>query len=365
VFAEGNQTLVYVVQADSTVSRRAVTLGTRLSDEVEVVQGLEPGQRVVVAGHQKLFETAKVIPIQSQGGGGAGGAGGGAPGGAAAGGANAGKGAAPGKSPAAKPGEQSSVITIEFELSRDVEQAANDVRDRVARVRGRLPREADDPIVAKVDVNAQPIFWIALSSDRHSGLELSEMADVVLKERLQRLPGVGSVFIGGERRYAMRVWLDSQLMASHRVTTQDVERAGSSENREIPGGRVEGTNREFAVRTRGELTKPEEFASIVIAQHGTDIVRLGDVASVEVGPEDERTAARWNGQQAVGLGIVKQKNASTLEVAGEVRRSLPELQKLVPAGMKLDVAYDSSSFIQDSITEVSHTIVVAMCLVVL
>ena len=261
--------------------------------------------------------------------------------------------------------EQGSVITIEFELSRDVEQAANDVRDRVARVRGRLPREADDPIVAKVDVNAQPIFWIALSSDRHTGLELSEMADVVLKERLQRLPGVGSVFIGGERRYAMRVWLDSQLMASHRVTTQDVERAVSSENAEIPGGRVEGKNREFAVRTRGELTKPEEFASIVIAQHGTDLVRLGDVAQVQVGPEDERTAARWNGQQAVGLGVVKQKNASTLEVAGQVRKSLPELQKLVPAGMKLDVAYDSSTFIQDSITEVSHTIVVAMCLVVL
>ena len=222
------------------------------------------------------------------------------------------------------------MITIEFELSRDVEQAANDVRDRVARVRGTLPSEADDPIVAKVDVNAQPIFWIALSSDRHNGLELSETADVVLKERLQRLPGVGSVFIGGERRYAMRVWLDSQRMASRRVTTQDVERAVSSENAEIPGGRVEGTNREFAVRTRGELTTPEEFAAIVVAQNGTDVVRLGDVADVQVGPEDERTAARWNGQQAVGLGIVKQKNSSTLEVAERGSKSLPDLQTLLP-----------------------------------
>ena len=261
--------------------------------------------------------------------------------------------------------EQGSVITIEFELSRDVEQAANDVRDRVARVRGTLPREADDPIVAKVDVNAQPIFWIALSSDRHNGLELSETADVVLKERLQRLPGVGSVFIGGERRYAMRVWLNAQQMAGRGVTTQDVERAVSTENAEIPGGRVEGKEREFAVRTRGELATPEEFAAIVIAQHGDDVVRLGDVAEVEVGPEDERTMARWNGQQAVGLGIVKQKNASTLEVAEQVRRAIPELQTLLPAGMKLDVAYDSSTFIQDSITEVSHTIVIAMCLVVL
>ncbi|MGH7682553.1 MAG: efflux RND transporter permease subunit, partial [Candidatus Eiseniibacteriota bacterium] len=261
--------------------------------------------------------------------------------------------------------EQGSVITIEFELSRDVEQAANDVRDRVARVRGTLPREADDPIVAKVDVNAQPIFWIALSSDRHNGLELSETADVVLKERLQRLPGVGSVFIGGERRYAMRVWLDAQRMAGRGVTTQDVERAVSTENAEIPGGRVEGKEREFAVRTRGELATPEEFAAIVIAQKGDDVVRLGDVADVEVGPEDERTMARWNGQQAVGLGVVKQKNASTLQVAEQVRRAIPELQTLLPAGMKLDVAYDSSSFIQDSITEVSHTIVIAMCLVVL
>ncbi len=261
--------------------------------------------------------------------------------------------------------EQGSVITIEFELSRDVEQAANDVRDRVARVRGDLPREADDPIVAKVDVNAQPIFWIAVSSDRHSGLELTESSDLLLKERLQRLPGVGQVFIGGERRYAMRVWLDAQRMASRGVTTQDVERAINSENAEIPGGRVEGEGREFPVRTRGELSTPEGFAAIVISRKGNDIVRLGDVAEVQVGPEDERTAARWNGQQAIGLGIVKQNKASTLAVAAEVRKAIPELQKLLPQGMILDVAYDSSTFIQESIDEVSHTILIAMCLVVL
>src|SRR5262245_45320224 len=131
--------------------------------------------------------------------------------------------------------EQGSVITIEFELSRDVEQAANDVRDRVSRIRGSLPREADDPIIAKVDVNAQPIFWIALSSDRHNGLELSEAGDLILKERIQRLPGVGGVFIGGERRYAMRVWLDAQRMANRGVTTGDVEQAIQRENAEIPG----------------------------------------------------------------------------------------------------------------------------------
>ncbi len=261
--------------------------------------------------------------------------------------------------------EQGSVITIEFELSRNVEEAANDVRDRVSRVRGQLPDEADDPIVAKVDVNAQPIFWIALSSDRHNGLELTEVGDLTLKERIQRIPGVGSVFIGGERRYAMRVWLDAQRMANRNVTAQDVERAVRAENAEIPGGRVEGIGREFAVRTRGELTTADEFGAIIVAQRGPDIVRLSDIAEVQVGPEDERSVARWNGQQAIGLGIVKQKTSSTVEVAASVRNALPELRKLIPEGMKLDIAYDSSTFIQDSIDEVSHTIIIAMCLVVL
>ena len=261
--------------------------------------------------------------------------------------------------------EQGSKITIEFELSRNVEQAANDVRDKVARVRGSLPREADDPIVAKVDVNAQPIVWLALSSTTHNGLELTETAELVLKDRLQHVPGVGSIFIGGGRRYAMRVWLDPLRMASRGITTQDVERAIRAENAEIPGGRVEGQGREFAVRTRGELTQPEEFESLIVAQSGNDVVRLGDVAKVEVGPEDERTAVRWNGKQAVGLGIIKQSKASTLDVAAGVQKILPELKQIIPPGTVLDVAYDSSTFIQDSINEVSHTILIAMCLVVL
>ena len=261
--------------------------------------------------------------------------------------------------------EQGSVITIEFELKRDVEEAANDVRDRVSRTLGSLPREADDPIVQKVDTNAQPIFWIALSSDRHSTLELSEIADIVLKERLQKLPGVGNVFIGAERRYAMRVWLNSQRMAAYGLTTQDIEDAIRRENAEIPGGRVEGENREFSVRTRGELSTPEGFGALIVSGEGNAAVRLGDVAQVEVGPEDERSVARYNGQPAIGLGIVKQSKASTLEVAKEVRDSLPELQKLLPQGMILQVAYDSSTFISESIHEVTQTIFLAIGLVIL
>ncbi len=261
--------------------------------------------------------------------------------------------------------EQGSVITIEFELNRNVDEAANDVRDRVARVRGALPREVDDPIVSKVDANAQAIVWIALSSTQHNGLELTDIADRILKERIQRLPGVGSVIIGGERRYAMRVWLDPLRMASHGLTTQDVEFAIRQENAEIPAGRVEGSKREFAVQTRGELSKPEEFGAIIISQKENNIVRLRDIAEVSVGAEDERTVARYNGESAVGLGIVKQSKASTVDVAAAVRSALPDLVKLLPEGMRLDVAYDSSVFINESIDEVIETFIIGLCLVIL
>ncbi len=261
--------------------------------------------------------------------------------------------------------EQGSVVTIEFELDRNVDEAANDVRDRVSRIRGQLPREADDPIIEKVDGNAQAIVWLALSSSRHSNLELTDVADRVLKEHIQRLPGVGSIIIGGERRYAMRIWLDAQRMAALGLTTTDVEQAIRRENVEIPAGRVEGEGREFSVRTRGELVTPEQFAAIIIRQSGDDYVRLGDVAEVALGAADERTAVRYNGQPAVGLGIVKQSKASTLEVADRVTGDLPQLSKLLPDGMRLDVAFNSANFIKESIDEVGLTLALAILLVVM
>jgi multidrug efflux pump len=261
--------------------------------------------------------------------------------------------------------EGGSVITIEFELSRDVNEAANDVRDRVSRIRGTLPQEIDDPVISKVDANAQAIVWLALSSDNHSGLELSDIADRVLKEKIQRLPGVGSVIIGGERRYAMRIWLDPLKMAAFKLTTQDIENAVRSENAEIPGGRIEGDQREFSVRTRGDLSTPEEFGAIIVSHKGNDIVKLRDVADVEIGAEDERTLARYNGIPAVGLGIVKQSKASTVDVADEIRAALPELLKSLPEGVKLNVAFDSSVFIKDSISEVQETLIIAIGLVML
>jgi len=261
--------------------------------------------------------------------------------------------------------EQGSVITVEFELNRDVNEAANDVRDRVSRVRGTLPTEAEDPIVAKVDTNAQPIFWLGLTSPTVSTLELSEIADVVLKERIQKLPGVGNIFIGGERRYAMRVWLDPARMIARGLTASDVEEALRRENAEIPGGRVEGEGREFAVRTEGDLATPEEFSAIVVSHSAEGRVLLGDIARVEVGPEDERSVARYNGQPAIGLGIVKQAKASTLEVSEAVRNALPELRTFLPPNVQLETAYDSSVFIQESVREVGDTILIGVCLVVL
>ncbi len=261
--------------------------------------------------------------------------------------------------------EQGSNITVEFELSRDVNEAANDVRDRVSRVRGRLPREAEDPVVQRVDVNAQPIVWLALLSEQHSTLQLSELADRVLKDRLQRLPGVGSVFIGGERRYAMRVWLDPLRLTARGLTAADVERAIQRENAEIPAGRVEGTLREFAVRTRGDLVDPGEFGAIIVARAGDDVVRLRDVADVEVGAEDDRSVTRFNGVPSIGLGIVKQGKASTLQVADAVRGALPELREQLAPGMRLDLAYDSSLFISESVKEVQETLLIAVALVVL
>ncbi|MBK7701953.1 MAG: efflux RND transporter permease subunit [bacterium] len=261
--------------------------------------------------------------------------------------------------------EQGSTITIEFELSRDVDEAANDVRDRVSRARGSLPPEAEDPVVEKVDTNAQPIVWLALQSDAHGTLEMSDLADRVLKDRLQRLPGVGSVFIGGERRYAMRVWLDPQRLAARGLTAGDVAAALARENAEIPAGRVEGEQREFAVRTRGELYSAEEFGAVVVATREGGVVRLRDVADVAVGAEDERTVTRYNGLPSIGMGVVKQGKASTLEVAAAVRDALPALREELPPGMRLEVAFDSSLFISESIHEVRDTLLIAVALVIL
>ena len=259
--------------------------------------------------------------------------------------------------------EQTSNITVEFNLDRDVDKAANDVRDRVSRVRGDLPPTADEPIVSKQDSNAQPIIWLGLFGQGFNTLDLSDIAYNVFSEKLQRLNGVGAVIIGGNRKYAMRVWLDPQRLAAYRVTVADVERALEGQNAEVPSGRIEGKGREFSVHTRGDLTQPDEFSAIVVSQQGDRVVHLSDVAEVKVGAEDDRNVARYNALPAVGLGIVKQQKASTVDVAHAVRKALPELRALLPAGMQLDIAYDGSTFIDSSIHEVVVSLLIAVLLV--
>ena len=260
--------------------------------------------------------------------------------------------------------EEVSQITVEFIQSRDPEAAANDTRDRVARVRGQLPSEAEDPVVAKIEADAQAIIWLAFSSDRQSPLEITDYADRVVADQLKTLPGVASVIIGGERRYAMRIWLDPERMAALGITVQDVEAALRSQNTELPSGRIESQTREFSVLAETDLRTPAEFERVIIRESGGVLVRLADIGRAEVGAEDERNVVRVNGRPAVGLGIVKQSTANTLAVAQAVKAEVPRLQSALPEGMQLKVAFDSSIFIEKSIDAVYKTMLEAMVLVV-
>ena len=259
--------------------------------------------------------------------------------------------------------EQVSQITVEFVGERNVDDAANDVRDRVARVRAQMPDAADDPVVAKIEADAQAIVWLALSSDRHTALEITDYADRYMLPRLQVLPGVANVMIGGERRYAMRVWLDRERLAAYRLTPQDVESALTKQNVEVPSGRIESTQREFTVLTVTDLRTPDEFNKIIIKDVKGYPVRLSDVGYAEVGAQDERNALRANSRPGVGLGVVKQSTANTLGVAQAVREELPKIN--LPEGMNLKVVFDTSVFVEKSIEAVYHTMIEAFVLVVL
>jgi len=260
--------------------------------------------------------------------------------------------------------EQSSNITVEFDLSRDIDLAAQDGRDRVSRVRGLLPEDILEPVVSKQESDAQPILWVSLNSDRHSPLELTTIAERQIKNRLQTVSGVSGVIIGGEKRFAMRLWLDSERMAARGVTVLDVERALREQNVELPSGRVENLDREMTIQTRGELKTAEEYNRLVIFSEGTRIVRLQDVGRAEEGVEDLRTVARFNGRPTVFLGVVKQSRANTVQVAQDVKAELARLEPGLPSGIALVAAYDSSLYVEEAIHEVWFTLGIAFVLVV-
>jgi len=261
--------------------------------------------------------------------------------------------------------EQSSNVTLEFTLDRDLEVAAQDVRDKVARVRGRLPNEIEEPVVTKQDADAQPFMWLALTAENYDLLQLSDIADRQVKQRLQTVDGVGRAQVFGEKRYAMRIWLSPQAMASRDITIQDVETAILTRNIEIPAGRIESRQREFTVRSLGELRTPEEFANIVVLADGPQLVRLGDIARVELGPEEERSYLRFDGTQAVAVGVIRQSKANLVQVSDNVQKEIPAIREALPPGVELTIGFDSSRFVRQSIEEAQQTLILAGILVVL
>ncbi|HPF60722.1 MAG TPA: efflux RND transporter permease subunit [Gemmatimonadales bacterium] len=261
-------------------------------------------------------------------------------------------------------GEQSSNIVLEFTLDRDVETAAQDVRDKVSRVRGRLPLDIEEPVIAKQDADAQPFFYLSLSAPGVDRLELSDVADRVVKQRLQTIPGVGRANVLGERKYAMRVWLDANALAARGLTVQDVAQAIRTRNVEVPAGRIESSQREFTVRSLGELRTPQEFADVVVSNADGIPVKVRDLARVELGAESERSLFRFDGNSSVGIGIVRQSKANQLEVSEAIYAALPEIQAALPPGMLLQPAFDGSEFVRRSITEAQRTLLEAAVLVV-
>ncbi|WP_432472728.1 efflux RND transporter permease subunit [Amphritea sp. HPY] len=260
---------------------------------------------------------------------------------------------------------EKSQITVTFKLSRDPDDAASDVRDRVGRVRGALPDNVDEPVTAKTEADAQPVIWLALSSDRHSMMEISDIAERMVKDPLQTVNGVASVMLVGERRYAMRIWLDPSRMAAYGIIPQDIEAALNSQNIETPAGRIESSQREFSVLARTDLNSVAQFEDIIIRNDDGYPVRISDIARVEVAPEEERRNSRFNGESAVALGVIKQSTANPLSVSAGIKERLPQIEAALPEGITVKLAFDLSVFIAESIKSVFSTILLASLLVVL
>ena len=259
--------------------------------------------------------------------------------------------------------QEQSQITVKFLLTRDPDAAAADVRDKVSRVRQRLPVNIEEPVISKVEADAFPVIWIAFSSDTMNTLQLSDLANRIAKPMMQTAPGVADVRVFGERKYAMRVWLDSDRLASYRLTSQDVEEALRRSNVEVPAGRVESQSREFNVTTSTDLRKPEEFQDIVVRTVNGMPVRLGDVARIEQGPLAERFSVRYNSNEAIALGVLRNATANPLELSKAITAMIPRIQENLPPGVKIEVANDSSVFIEKSIEAVFQTIFEAAALV--
>ncbi len=259
----------------------------------------------------------------------------------------------------------SSRITVEFELSVDMETAANDVRDKVSRAQRFLPRDCDPPTVSKADADASPIMQIAVQSKTRSLMELSEIADLTVKERLQTIPNVSAVNIWGEKRYSMRLWLDPIKMAGYGVTPIDIKNAVDRENVELPSGSIEGNTMELSIRTLGLMHTAKEFNDLIIKDDGSNIVRFSDVGMAELAPEDIRSLLKKNGEPTVINVLIPQPGANHIEIADEAYKRIEQLKKDLPKDVTIEMVYDNTRFIRASIFEVEETIYVAFLLVVI
>ena len=260
---------------------------------------------------------------------------------------------------------ESSQITVRFRLSKDSDTAAAEVRDRVARVRGRLPAAADEPVISKVEADATPTIWLAYTSETMGALELTDLINRIVKPRLQTVPGVADVQVGGDRRYAMRVWLDPDRLAGHRLTVQDVEDALRRQNLEVPAGRIESEKREFSVTARTDLNTVAQFNDIAVKTVNGFTVRLRDVARIQEAAASERSRVRLNGVPSISTGVIRNATANPLDVSAGVRALIPQIQRDLPPSVTVVQANDNSVFIDRSIKAVYTTVIESVVLVAL
>ncbi|WP_096662626.1 efflux RND transporter permease subunit [Polaromonas sp. AET17H-212] len=258
-----------------------------------------------------------------------------------------------------------SQISVRFRLEKDADAAAAEVRDRTSRVRNRLPQSIEEPVIAKVEADAFPVIWLAFTSDSLTRLQINDLVNRIVKPRLQTVTGVADVRIFGERKYAMRVWLDPRKMAAYRLTTQDIEDAIRRSNLEVPAGRIESQQREFSVTSETGLVRPEQFGEVVIRSVNGFPVKVRDVARVEEGAADERSGVRLNGRAAIGAGVIRQATANPLDLSQGVRNMIPQLKADLPPEVNIDIANDNSVFIDRSVKNVYQTIAEAVALVAL
>jgi multidrug efflux pump len=260
---------------------------------------------------------------------------------------------------------ETSRINVRFTLKRDPDSAAADVRDKVSRARGKLPDTIDEPIIAKVEADSQPVIYIAVEAGSLSPLDASDYVKRYVQPRLSVLPGAADVRVFGERQVSMRINIDRTRLAGYKLTVQDVEDAIRRQNAEIPAGRIESSAREFTVVAETDVRTPEQFNNVIVANVAGYPVRIRDIGNAEIGPVDERTISRYNGKPSLNIGVIKQAVANPLELSQAVREEVDKINEGLPTGMKLIIAYDTSVFIDRSISSVFHTIAEAIVLVVL